>query len=87
MHLFRGYAGFASFGPTMEFLPSKFDFKIYNRTGTVVFHSDDPNHPRWDGQLPGGGYAPEGVYRYQLKYEDESGRTSYLNGNVTVVSQ
>ena len=75
-----------TFGPYMEFLPSYYNFKIFNRNGTLVFHSEDPyNTPRWDGRLRNSSLAPEGVYRYILQYEDEFGQRSVLQGNVTLV--
>jgi hypothetical protein len=82
-----GVTGFSIFGPTMDFLPAYFDFKIFNRTGNRVFESKDPANPNWDGKIEHGDYAPEGVYRYQLEYRDESGKLEVINGKVSVVRE
>ncbi len=82
-----GLDGFATFGPAMDFIPSYFDFKIFNRAGTKVFESKDPYSPRWDGKYENGVTVPEGVYRYQLEYKDETGKKSVLTGSVSVVRQ
>jgi gliding motility-associated-like protein len=81
-----GLDGFATFGPTIDFLPSHFVFKIFNRSGTKVFESGDPSNPRWDGTF-NGDFVPEGVYRYQLEYEDESGRRATMIGKVSVARE
>jgi hypothetical protein len=82
-----GLNGFSTFGPTMDFLPRTFSFKIFNRSGTMVFESNDPYNPRWDGRYQNGDFVPEGVYRYQLEYEDETGGRSVLTGKVSVARQ
>ncbi|MBN1950949.1 MAG: gliding motility-associated C-terminal domain-containing protein [Bacteroidales bacterium] len=75
-----------TFGPDMQFVPQAYDFKIFNRNGNVVFHSDDPvNNPRWDGRLPSGIIAPQGVYRYSLMYTDGNGKQNVLQGRVTLI--
>jgi hypothetical protein len=79
--------GFESFGPTMDFLPGYFNFKIFNRAGTKVFESTDPENPNWDGHYNHGSIVPEGIYRYQLEYEDETGNRVVINGKVSVVRQ
>ncbi|MGD2033869.1 MAG: gliding motility-associated C-terminal domain-containing protein [Bacteroidales bacterium] len=83
-----GSADNGTFGPSrMDFIPKSFDFKIFNRWGNLVFHSTDPYNHRWDGTYKGGGLVPQGVYRYQLEYDDENGTPKVLHGNVTVVRQ
>jgi hypothetical protein len=82
-----GLDQYSTFGPTMDFLPGYFDFKIFNRSGTKVFESKDPSNPRWDGRYQNGDYVPEGVYRYQLEYEDEAGNRSVLTGKVSVARE
>lgn len=82
-----GLDGFSTFGPIMDFLPTYFDFKIFNRAGTKVFESKDPYNPRWDGRYQNGDFVPEGVYRYQLEYEDETGNRSVVTGRVSVARQ
>lgn len=75
-----------TFGPSrMDFIPDFFNFKIYNRWGNLVFHSTDPYNPGWDGSFKEGEYVPQGVYRYQLEYKDETGESKAIHGSVTVV--
>lgn len=74
----------STFGPHMDFIPKWFHFKIFNRWGNVVYSSKDPFNSRWDGR-ENNSYVPEGVYRYQLEYENETGSTRVIHGNVTVV--
>lgn len=80
-----GLEGYSEFGPVMDFLPGYFRFEIYNRAGTKVYESSDPYNPTWDGRYDRGDIVTEGVYRYQLEYEDENGKRVVLNGNVSVV--
>lgn len=82
-----GLEGFARFGPTIDFLPTRASFKIYNRWGNLVFETYDIYNLEWDGRMQGGSFAPEGVYRYQLEYENESGNQSVIHGEVTLVRQ
>jgi gliding motility-associated-like protein len=70
----------------MDFIPKQFYFKIFNRWGNLVFSTKDPLNPRWDGR-DNNQLVPEGVYRYQLEYENEVGSMHVLHGNVTVVRQ
>jgi gliding motility-associated-like protein len=48
----------------LEFVES-IELTILNRWGNVVFESTDPN-PTWDGRLPNGSDASEGVYFYKF---------------------
>jgi gliding motility-associated-like protein len=73
-----------TFGPTLDFIPKTFSFKIFNRWGTKVFESTEPLNPRWNGYYLGSA-VPEGVYRYQLEYQNENGNQVVMHGNVTVV--
>jgi hypothetical protein len=82
-----GLESFDRFGPTIDFLPTEAKFTIFNRWGNVVFETRDVYNLLWDGHQGGGDYAPEGVYRYQFEYRDESGNWTVINGNVTVVRQ
>ena len=82
-----GMENFDRFGPTLDFLPAKAHFTIFNRWGNIVFETSDIYFLFWDGVLEGGSYAPEGVYRYQFEYRDESENWSVINGDVTVVRQ
>ncbi len=82
-----GMDGFSRFGPVIDFLPTEASFKIFNRWGNLVFESHDIYNLEWNGQTGDGAYAPEGVYRYQFEYKNESGNQSVIHGSVTVVRQ
>ena len=82
-----GLENYAYFGPSIDFLPVEARFKIYNRWGNLVFETHDIYNLQWDGRVQGKDYAPEGVYRYQLEYKNESGEQSVIHGSVTVVRQ
>lgn len=45
---------------------TRYEFTIYSRNGTVIFHSVNSGEG-WDGKI-NDRYAPEGVYVYQLRY-------------------
>ncbi len=79
-----GSASNSTFGPMIDFIPTSFSFKIYNRWGSKIFESGDPTNCRWNGFYDGIKVA-EGVYRYQLEYKNENDKTVVLNGDVTVV--
>lgn len=66
-------------GPAIETM----SFMVFDRWGTLVFSSTDPNHG-WDGNS-GGTKMPEGVYVYQLTAKLEDGGTEKLKGNVTLI--
>ena len=47
--------------------------KVFNRWGEVIFESSDPEVP-WLGNVDGGDhYAPDGMYFYQVRIEQEGG--------------
>jgi gliding motility-associated-like protein len=73
-----------SFGPTMDFIPESIKLSIFNRWGNLVFESSDIYNLRWDGSFKNQP-ADQGVYRYQLEYKNENGKTVVQHGNVTVV--
>jgi gliding motility-associated-like protein len=79
-----GSANNGTFGPKLDFIPKDFSFKIFNRWGSKIFETHDPLNPRWDGHYSGS-IVPEGVYRYDLEYKNENGKTILLFGDVTVV--
>ena len=46
-----------------------YELTIYNRWGSPIFHSTDPQEV-WTGNVNGGEhYAPEGLYGYRLKWQ------------------
>jgi gliding motility-associated-like protein len=56
---------FTIFGQNIQ----KFEIRIYNRWGELVFYSDDINK-RWDGKLLGV-LVPSGTYVWTIQYEGE----------------
>lgn len=46
-----------------------FSIKVYNRFGTLVYQSDDPNF-RWSGESLKGNHVREGVYVVQIQATD-----------------
>lgn len=82
-----GLDGFSGFGPVIDFLPAEATFSVYNRWGDRIFETSDIYNLRWNGQINGANYAPEGVYRFQFRYKNETGKESVIHGEVTVVRQ
>ncbi|NNF21047.1 MAG: gliding motility-associated C-terminal domain-containing protein, partial [Saprospiraceae bacterium] len=59
--------------------------KIFNRWGSLVFETDDPNNTRWDGTLNGAPANP-GVYVYFIEYYCLNGDRVFKKGNITVIN-
>lgn len=60
-----------------------FEITVYNRWGTVVYHSTDKNF-RWNGAINGKIFYGV-VYNYLIRYHDNIGRPFYLRGIITVL--
>jgi gliding motility-associated-like protein len=60
-----------------------FHFRVFNRWGEMVFHSDDINQP-WDGTYKGK-IVDSGVYVYQVKLGYLNGVTKDAQGSITVI--
>ena len=75
--------GNEKFGPTMDILPEKFWFRIFDANGYMVFESKDSSQSDWDGEI-NESKAREGVYAYILIYSAGSGNENIIKGNVTV---
>lgn len=63
--------------------PLKFEIFIYNRWGTVVFHSTDPDF-QWDGRQ-NGDLIPDMIYNYYIRLTDPKGEKRSYKGIVTVL--
>jgi gliding motility-associated-like protein len=62
----------------------KFELTIFNRWGTVLFQSEDPQAV-WTGDVNGGEhYAEDGAYQYLIKFETESGEAIKRTGAIFV---
>ncbi|MEM7374204.1 MAG: gliding motility-associated C-terminal domain-containing protein [Bacteroidota bacterium] len=66
----------------------RFEIQVFNRWGQIVFATDNPDQ-YWDGTLPGGKLASEGVYVWQANF-DYDGRDGFTyvrrqSGTITLV--
>lgn len=48
-----------------------YDFKVFTRTGTMIFSSRSPN-VFWDGRNTNGNEVPEGIYYYVIELPEKS---------------
>jgi len=71
------------FFPVLAFTPSYYDFSIYNRLGTLLFHSGVPG-AGWDGRYKGKLMSP-GTYLWSVKIKTLSGLTEKRNGTVAIL--
>lgn len=72
------FFGLSSYGHV-----SKFEFRIYNRWGHLVYESFDPAK-RWNGTQKGKD-LPTGVYVWMIKYTDRSNHEFSEEGTVTLI--
>lgn len=72
------------FGPTIDFIPDEFKMEIVDRSGRVVYQSEDPTNCNWDGSY-NGQYVSGGAYMYVLWYRLGSGKKQFLRGGLAVV--
>jgi len=63
---------------------TRFDMKIFNRWGELIFRTDDINGRGWDGRY-GGELQPMGAYVYVMEATLSNGASIPLQGNVTLV--
>lgn len=71
------------FRPEFSFMPEEYDFRIYSRTGALIFRTT--NHGEgWDGSF-NGNPMPPGVYLWRLSLVTPSGRSRIRNGTVTIL--
>jgi gliding motility-associated-like protein len=71
------------FIPIITFTPSKYEFRIYSRTGVLLFQTGS-HGTGWDGRhndKP----MPSGVYLWSLKLTTPSGRSEQRTGTVTIL--
>jgi gliding motility-associated-like protein len=62
----------------------RYDVKVFNRWGAVVFEGDSEN-PAWNGIDKDGNPCPEGVYVYYIEAESPRGRVQIEKGTVTLM--
>jgi gliding motility-associated-like protein len=63
---------------------SKFEFKIFNRWGELMFITTDLTSEGWDGTYKGNA-MPEGIYVFTAKITDLANRTFDRSGTVTLL--
>lgn len=63
---------------------TEYEFTIYSRNGGKIFSTDEERRA-WDGKLENGDYAPNGMYVYDLYYEDGDGLLQRKTGNVALI--
>lgn len=74
-----------TFGPLGFFGSAvSYEFNIYNRYGDNVFTSDS-HTKKWDGNMPSGDPALNGVYTYILNITDDMGEKIIVKGTVLLM--
>lgn len=71
------------FIPIITFTPSKYEFRVYSRTGVLLFHTSS-HGTGWDGRHNDKS-MPSGVYLWSLKLTTPSGRSEQRTGTVTIL--
>ncbi len=64
--------------------PARFNLKIFNRWGEMVFETNSLNTP-WDGTLKNGKDAPQGNYIWISKFFDIQGMERNEKGQVLLI--
>lgn len=66
-------------------VPKEWEFRIYNRWGELIFHSED-FYNNWDGKYKGMP-VPFGLYNYTLRYRpcSKEDHTEVKNGHINVI--
>ena len=64
--------------------PGKYRFEIFNRIGSVIFETHDPE-AGWDGKMPNGSTGEPGVYVWIVKYDDIQGYYHLQKGVIMLV--
>jgi gliding motility-associated-like protein len=64
--------------------PEKFNIRIYNRWGNMIFESNNTNH-KWDGKTRNGNDAPMGTYLWIAEFYDLQGFGHTQNGEVLLI--
>jgi hypothetical protein len=77
-------AGNETFGPTIDFIPDEYLFRILDRNGRKVYESRNAEDTRWDGKI-NGTLAPVGAYMCLLQYRVGGGKKHTIQAAVVVV--
>ncbi len=71
------------FGPTISCPINGYEFRIYNRWGNLVFHTQNLKE-RWKGDI-NGTQQDNGQFYYYIQFKDGPGHNYYYKGDVTIV--
>jgi gliding motility-associated-like protein len=71
------------FIPKLSFTPEDYEFRIYSRTGILLFRTGNDG-TGWDGRYKGS-MMPPGVYLWKLSYATQSGIREQRTGTVTIL--
>lgn len=64
---------------------TRFELHIYDRWGSLVFASEDPE-AQWVGDVQGGDhFAPDGVYHYEAVLRDDAYAIKTLQGHILLI--
>lgn len=64
---------------------TRFELHIYDRWGSLVFASEDPE-AHWVGDVQGGDhFAPDGVYHYEAVLRDDAYAIKTLQGHILLI--
>jgi len=69
--------------PVLTFIPQKFIFQVFDRWGSRIFETTDPENG-WNGSVNGGGKASEGVYIYYILLTTTRGIEVEQRGEITL---
>ena len=72
------------FLPVLDYTPEQYYMVIYDRSGQKMFESTDP-YQGWNGTIPGGGKAGEGVYLFHVQYTSYSGVRQSKTGHLSLI--
>lgn len=73
-----------TFGPNTTFGLSKYNMKVYDRWGALLYSTNDPAKG-WNGRSPKGELVPDGAYAYSITFRYIDGKLFVYNGTVTVL--
>lgn len=69
--------------PVLTFIPQKYIFQVFDRWGSQIFSTQNPDEG-WDGSVNGGGKASEGVYIYYILLTTTRGIEVEQRGEITL---
>tara|TARA_B100000963_G_scaffold32303_1_gene24032 strand:+ start:1366 stop:1590 length:225 start_codon:yes stop_codon:yes gene_type:complete len=64
---------------------TSYEIEVRNRWGELIWKTKDPNQPWLGESFSGTYYAPNGMYFWQVTYQDQLGYPVVRQGTVSVV--